>query len=239
MRGLLMKSSPSIFKGWQQRWVELKDRKLSYFKDQKAKFPSGVLNFEHFMCSVSTSKKDSCCFSLRLAGNDRLFEFKAPSPESRDEWVKELQFHISISQGYLNQKMSDNHRKPWRFDTISESQFKMQADTGDILLFRGSQAGSMVTRTLTGSHFDHVAMVLKFENDPDEVYLVEATGNMGVSLNRWLFLRDHIGKGKFYRKVVFRHINFDRGDKMVESLEQFLSEAVGLKYGIGAQKLIK
>ena len=82
-------------------------------------------------------------------------------------------------------------------------------------------------------------MVLKFETDPDEIYLVEATGNSGVSLNRWLFLREHIGSGKFYKKIVFRHINFDRGDKMVMNLERFLSEAVGCKYGIGANKLIK
>ena len=122
---------------------------------------------------------------------------------------------------------------------MSESQFKSTADTGDILLFRGSQTGSKITRTLTGSHFDHVAMVLKFETDPDEIYLVEATGNSGVSLNRWLFLKDHIGQDKFYQKVVFRHINFDRGDKMVNNLERFLSEAVGCRYGMGANKLLK
>ena len=82
-------------------------------------------------------------------------------------------------------------------------------------------------------------MVLKFETDPDEVFLVEATGNMGVSLNRWMFLKEHIGKGKFYKKMIFRHINFDRGDKMVTNLETFLSEAVGCQYSIGANKLIK
>mmetsp|Transcript_39664 Transcript_39664/g.60758 ORF Transcript_39664/g.60758 Transcript_39664/m.60758 type:complete len:83 (+) Transcript_39664:731-979(+) len=82
-------------------------------------------------------------------------------------------------------------------------------------------------------------MVLKFETDPNEIYLVEATGNSGVSLNRWLFLKDHVGAGKFYKKMIFRHISFDRGDKMVNNLERFLSEAVGCKYGIGANKLIK
>ena len=82
-------------------------------------------------------------------------------------------------------------------------------------------------------------MVLKFESDPDEIFLVEATGNMGVSLNRWAFLREHVGHDKFYDKIVFRHVNFDRGDKMVDSLEKFLSEAVGLKYGIGGNKLMR
>ena len=96
-----------------------------------------------------------------------------------------------------------------------------------------------MTRTFTASHFDHVAMVLKFETDQDEVYLVESVGNLGVSLNRWQFLREHIGEGKFYQKLVLRHINFDRGNKMVDNLETFLQEAIGLKYGISANKLTK
>ena len=122
---------------------------------------------------------------------------------------------------------------------MSEAQFLAQADTGDILLFRGSMAGAMVTRTFTGSHFDHVAMILKFESSPEEVFLVEATGNLGVSLNRWQNLRPHVGASRFYEKLVFRHIEFDRGDKMVNNLEKFLSEAVGLKYGLGGNKLMR
>ena len=55
---------------------------------------------------------------------------------------------------------------------------------------------------------------------------------MGVSLNRWSFLKEHVGVGKFYSKLVFRHIEFDRGDKMLDNLEKFLSEAVGQGYGL-------
>lgn len=125
---------------------------------------------------------------------------------------------VKESAGYQEQKSAFGLKKPWRFDNMSEEQFKTQADTGDILLFRSNQAVSKITRGFTSSHFDHVAMLLKFETDPDEVYLVEATGNQGVALSRWAFLREHIGKGKFYDKVVFRHVNFDRGDTMVDNL---------------------
>lgn len=55
-------------------------------------------------------------------------------------------------------------------------------------------------------------MVLKFENDQKEIYLVESTGNRGVALNKWDFLRAHVGHKEFYDKVVFRHIEFDRSD---------------------------
>jgi len=63
----------------------------------------------------------------------------------------------------------------------------------------------MLIRTVTGSRFDHVALILKFDNLND-VFLVEATGNRGVSYNKWEFLRKHIGPGKFYSKLSYRRV---------------------------------
>lgn len=62
----------------------------------------------------------------------------------------------------MQRKTAEGLKLPWRFDNMSESQFKEIADTGDILLFRGSHAGGKLTRTFTASHFDHTAMILKF-----------------------------------------------------------------------------
>lgn len=144
-----------------------------------------------------------------------------------------------MSQGYIDMISAKGLKKPWRFDNMSEQQFLAKADTGDLLLFRSTNGVSKITRGFTKSHFDHVAMILKFETDPNEVYMIEATGNMGVALNRWLFLRDHIGSDKFYDKVVFRHINFDRGNTMVDKLEKFLSQAVGHGYGLTGKKMFR
>lgn len=66
------------------------------------------------------------------------------------------------------------------------------------MLFRGSHIGSLITRTLTGSQFDHVAMVLKFDNEQNEVFLLEASENHGVALNKWNYVREHIGATKFF-----------------------------------------
>jgi len=52
-------------------------------------------------------------------------------------------------------------------------------------------------------------MILKFASDPDEVYIIESAGD-GVSLNSWSRLRDCIGKDKFYKMVIYRHIEFER-----------------------------
>ena len=80
-------------------------------------------------------------------------------------------------------------------------------------------------------------MILKFDSDPNEVYLLEATGNRGVALNKWEYLRPHVGEDKFYTKLVIRHIEFDRSDKMIDDLEQFLKEVLGKKYGLNVNKL--
>lgn len=70
-------------------------------------------------------------------------------------------------------------------------------------------------------------MVLKFESDPSDIYIVDATGNNGVALNRWSFLKNHVGPDKFYKRAILRHVNFERTDQIIDKLEVFLKEAVG------------
>lgn len=94
-----------------------------------------------------------------------------------------------------------------------------------------------ITRTFTDSPFDHVAMILKSEEDPDELFLVEAVGELGVSINAWSILREHVGKGKFYQRLIFRHVNFKRDFDMSINLGKFLDQAQGKEYGLGGNLL--
>ena len=48
MEGYLQKYSPSMLKGWQKRYVILKDRRLYYKKKQQQPYPNGVVNFDRF-----------------------------------------------------------------------------------------------------------------------------------------------------------------------------------------------
>jgi hypothetical protein len=75
-------------------------------------------------------------------------------------------------------------------------------------------------------------MILKFESCKGEVYLVEATGNTGVAINKWSSLRKHIGINKFYRKCVYRRLEHKRDQDVMERLEAFLQQAVGQEYGL-------
>ena len=48
---------------------------------------------------------------------------------------------------------------------------------------KGNQVGCVITRTFTWSEYDHVAMVLKFEKDPNEIFFVEA-----IKISNMLYL---------------------------------------------------
>jgi hypothetical protein len=55
MAGFLEKFSPSLFGGWQKRFVTLKDNKLKYYKSDSildTKIPLGVINFDEFDCTI-------------------------------------------------------------------------------------------------------------------------------------------------------------------------------------------
>lgn len=94
----------------------------------------------------------------------------------------------------------------------------------------------MIIRTVTNSEFDHVAMIIRINDDP-EVYFVEATGNRGVTYNKWSNVRNHIGPDKFYAKLSWRKV--ESCYETTKNLSKFLEEAVGSAYEIGAKKLLR
>ena len=57
---------------------------------------------------------------------------------------------------------------------------------------------------------------------------MEATGNQGVSLKRFSGMKNTIGK--FYRKIVIRHLTWERPDAALDMLERFVKEVQGAKY---------
>jgi hypothetical protein len=175
-------------------------------------------------------------FNIVLPG--RTFEFRVSDSETCHQWFGEVKRYIDQSD-CCQYKVVQEIKRAWKFDNISEKQFLQEADTGDLLLFKSESAPSFLTRAFTNSQFDHVAMILKFENEEDEIFLVEATGNYGVSLNKWGNLRANVGNDKFYRRIIYRKIDFERDDRMVDSLELFLKEAIGQNYGMTPGKLFR
>ena len=106
-------------------------------------------------------------------------------------------------------------------------------------MFKSSHPITAVTRIATWSEFDHVALVLKFSTDPNEVYFIESVSGVGVRLNAWTGLRTNIGHNKFYQKCVFRHVVFDRSFENLNRLQKLLKEALGHQYALGLNTMLR
>ena len=74
--GQLRKQKPGMMGGWQERLVEVDNKKLSYFKKNKdlELVRGGVLSFDFYQISVRKFAKEPI-FALCLKGNDREFVF--------------------------------------------------------------------------------------------------------------------------------------------------------------------
>ena len=105
-------------------------------------------------------------------------------------------------------------------------------------MFRGSRGATAVTRAVTFSEFDHVAIVLRLADETD-VHFIEATGGPGVTLNRWDNIKKHIGEDKFYNKIVYRKVNFNDNHKILDEFWDFCKEAMGHKYALSVDKLTR
>ena len=80
-------------------------------------------------------------------------------------------------------------------------------------------------------------MVLKFGSEPDDMFFMEATSNQGVTLKRFSAMKHTIGS--FYRKIVIRHLEWDRPDSSLDTLERFIEEVQGRRYNFSLGMLRK
>jgi hypothetical protein len=68
-------------------------------------------------------------------------------------------------------------------------------------------------------------------DDPDDdICILEATSNSGVHLKLFSNMVKYIGN--FYKKIAFRHLEMERTDDQMETLNKFLDEAIGRKYDL-------
>ena len=81
-----MKYSPSMLKGWQKRYVILKDKRLYYKKTKEQPYPNGVVNFDHFQCFILSNVKDPLQFQIKIEGQNREFKFKSDDKEVSQKW---------------------------------------------------------------------------------------------------------------------------------------------------------
>lgn len=97
----------------------------------------------------------------------------------------------------------------------------------------------MITRGVTYSDYDHVAMVLKFEgdsNEKDDVYIIDATLD-GVNVTSWETVWGY--KDIIYKKIVWRRLFIKRDDIFISRLTSFVQSVNKKKYSLSVTKLLK
>lgn len=75
------------------------------------------------------------------------------------------------------------------------------------------------------------------------MFFIDATSSQGVAIQRWSTIKEYLtGKGdeieQFYEQIVYRHLEGERSEEMIDNLEVFLKEAVGRGYGLSPSQLL-
>ncbi|CAG9318683.1 unnamed protein product [Blepharisma stoltei] len=227
--GWLRKKSTHLIKRWQWRYFVLKDHVLFYYNNDHDQQPRATINFNQITVDINVDNPETPQeLVLKPLGSKRVFRLKGNTAGEIKEWVDALKKHIKTSEGFKQQKYMVTIKKEfWRYPRISHDRFRDIVQTGDVLLFRSKSIPAKMQRAVTGSKYDHVAFLLKLQDE--QVALLESTSQTGVQVLLWEdFMRYqwHL----LYTRLVYRKLNIERTDQFLDSTAEFLTEVSGKKY---------
>lgn len=173
--GWLLKRTSNPFKKWQRRYFVLKYKKLRYYHKETDSKPAGSFNFDLISVNLQLIRQDGEMeLVLQPLCSNRKFRLRAEDGTGLEDWAVRISEHISASDGRFTNVMSISRTsKFWRWDRITNAQFKAMASTGDILLFSGKNLAAKAQRLVTRSKYDHVALLLKYSSN--QLAMLEAT----------------------------------------------------------------
>eukprot|EP00448_Togula_jolla_P015334 CAMPEP_0170574462 /NCGR_PEP_ID=MMETSP0224-20130122/3310_1 /TAXON_ID=285029 /ORGANISM="Togula jolla, Strain CCCM 725" /LENGTH=454 /DNA_ID=CAMNT_0010897115 /DNA_START=24 /DNA_END=1385 /DNA_ORIENTATION=+ len=256
--GVFEKRSPWWVEGWRPRHFVLSEMKLLYYDASRPDRPLGVLdfgllNFEiHCAWLESDTKKvdnyrqcDHCTAGQPIDWRTfyikpRAFPSKAFAFRGPKEDVKTLLRMISGMTSSPQHSLSEHERAVvskrnfWRYPFIRESIFLQSAESGDILLFQGKERRSALTRAVTASSWDHIALLLR--SLEGEMLILEALGNAGVSFVTWEEFKER-GWHKCYTHLAFRKVYFKRSKERLKKLQDFVGSVLGESYSLSLSKI--
>ena len=148
----------------------------------------------------------------------RIVKFKMlyQSKEVFDLICENINKSIILSVGYKYNIFGINLRNNFCNEYyINHKKFKTLGQTGDVLLFKGYSKESQFQRFVTGDYYDHVALLIKKE---DELYVYESTGFDGVQLRPWREFLIYYWY-LLYDIMAFRKLNINN-----EAMEKYILE---------------
>jgi len=123
----------------------------------------------------------------------------------------------------------------WRYPFIREADFLSEVDSGDLVLFRGTDRAAKLQRAATRSEYDHVGLLLRVASG--QVMLLEATGNLGVNMVPWRYFRER-GWYRIYDKIAYRKVYFARSPTQMLALKSYIQAVLGSQYSLTVSKLL-
>ncbi|KAM3127923.1 hypothetical protein pb186bvf_019993 [Paramecium bursaria] len=241
-QGFLLKKSNSFMNPFKKYYCELSDgifRLCSEKNINKAKIILNLYLFNFkYQCTLN-DKKQVVGFGLKADEDSKTFMFKG---DDCHEWFNHIKSIIDKQRdknnsekkekkGYFIMAFQDYYKK----HLIHNRQFLEKAESGDIILFQSKCFGGKMQRLLTGSNYDHVGLVLKYQSGV--VYILEATGQHGVGLFQWDYMMTRCWH-ELYSMVVYRKLIMKRTQKLLKDLETFTRENIGKGYKLSLSKLI-
>ena len=113
---------------------------------------------------------------------------------------------------------------------ISSPELLENAQTGDLLLFTGKKMQDKLIRGVTGSNYDHVGMLVKYEKT-GQLLIFESLAGKGVSRWDWSQFQQSGYWRENYSKIVYRRLlGVDRNEEFASTVQEFIVETVGKPY---------
>ena len=156
---------------WKPCFLRIEPTKMKIYEKEGDAHSLMAISFKYDKLKF-TMLKGNESFEIIVGANYKRLVFKSKDKELCSQFTSCILNRINSFEKDPNEKISTN---PLMFDYISEEDFLEIAKVGDLLLFRNNAVMPRVTRFSTNSHFDHVALVIKKDYDP-EIYFLQATG---------------------------------------------------------------
>lgn len=235
--GWLMKQSDNILKTWSWRFFVLNESRLLYYRKMNDLHPAGVINFNQVCAKLEVFNPERPrMLRIRILGITYSFNIKSPSPFDLADWALHLQSHIDASQGKVNEiSLVNVGEKLWKHERVSEYFFRTHASTGDLILFRNKDIGSVIQRGFTRSSYDHVALLLCYTSG--KICLLEAIQSTGVNLLLWSDFKKYQWN-LLTERIVHRKLEFERTEESLVKLEEFVNKVVGKAYKLSTRKIV-
>ena len=68
---------------------------------------------------------------------------------------------------------------------------------------------------------DHAAMVIKLDQRPRDIYVLEVSPGEKVQVINWRDIKKKYGDEKLYTNISFRHLTFERTSETMEIITKF------------------